>query len=168
MHSTRFGLVVLIGAASLALGAQAGAATAEMMDPKGNSMGRVTLTQTPNGVLLKAELRNLAPGGHGFHVHENGSCSPDFKAAGDHYNPTGAGHGLNHGGGSHAGDMPNIYAAADGTAVAEVMNAKISLSDGPSSVFDGDGSAIIVHEKPDTHGENAGAGGRVACGVIKK
>lgn len=168
MRLVRCGFALLIGATPLAISGHVAAATAEMKDTNGNSIGQVTLIQTPRGVLLKAELRELAPGGHGFHVHEKGSCSPDFKAAGGHFNPTGSGHGLNHSGGSHAGDMPNIYAAADGSVIAEVFNANISLSGGSSSVFDSDGSAIIIHAKPDTHGEKAGAGARVACGVIKK
>jgi Cu-Zn family superoxide dismutase len=168
MQLAKYGLILLLGATTLAVSGHVAAATADMMDTNGNSIGQITLIQTPKGVLLKAELRGLSPGGHGFHVHEKGSCSPDFRAAGGHFNPTGLGHGLNHGSGSHAGDMPNIYAAADGSAVAEVFNTKVSLSDGSSSVFDGDGSAIIIHAKPDTHGEKAGAGARVACGVIRR
>ena len=31
-----------------------------------------------------------------------------------------------------------------------------------------DGSAFIVHAKPDTYGSEAGAGDRVACGVIER
>ena len=167
MQLAKYELVLLLGFTSLAVSSHVAAATADMMDTNGNSIGQITLIQTPKGVLVKAELRDLTPGGHGFHVHEKGSCSPDFKAAGGHFNPTGSGHGLNHSSGSHAGDMPNIYATADGRAVAEGFNAKIGLSDGPSSVFDGDGSAIVIHAKPDTHGEKAGAGDRVACGVIR-
>ena len=168
MQLAKYGLVLLLGATSLAVSGHVAAATADMMDTNGNFIGQVTLIQTPKGILVKAELRDLTPGGHGFHVHEKGSCSPDFKAAGGHFNPTSSGHGLNHSSGSHAGDMPNIYAAADGSAVAEVFNAKITLSDGPSSVFDGDGSAMIIHAKSDTHGEKAGAGDRVACGVVRR
>ncbi len=33
-------------------------------------------------------------------------------------------------------------------------------------LFDDDGAAVIVHELPDSYGEAASAGGRVACGVI--
>lgn len=168
MQIAKYGLILLIGAKLFAISDRVAAATAEMMNTNGDSIGQVTLFQTPTGVLLKAELRNLPPGGHGFHVHEKGSCTPDFMAAGGHFNPTGVGHGLNDSSGSHAGDMPNIYAAEDGSAIAEVFNTKISLSDGPSSVFDSDGSAIVIHAKPDTHGEKAGAGGRAACGVIKR
>ena len=37
------------------------------------------------------------------------------------------------------------------------------------SVFDTDGSAIIVHEKPDSYGEQeTDTGDRIACGVIER
>ncbi len=35
-------------------------------------------------------------------------------------------------------------------------------------VFDSDGSSIIIHAKLDTCGAEAGAGDRVACGVITR
>ena len=144
------------------------AASAKMVDKNGKSVGSVNLTETPHGVLVKAELHGLPPGGHGFHIHEIGSCTPDFAAAGGHFNPDGKGHGVTQKDGMHAGDMPNIYVASDGTVTAEVFNTLVSISAGPSSIFDDNSSAIIVHEKPDTHLADAGAGGRIACGVIVK
>ena len=144
------------------------AAQAEMKGVDGKKLGTVTLIETPNGVLLLADLKGIPAGGHGFHIHEKGACTPDFKAAGGHYNPSGKGHGIKHGKGSHAGDMPNIYAAADGTVKAEVVNPKVTLGSGGNSLFDGNGSAVVIHAKPDTHGANPGAGGRIACGVITK
>ena len=142
-------------------------ATAVMQGPDGTDMGTVTLEQGPQGVLVTADLTGLAPGVHGFHIHETGSCSPDFSAAGDHFSLAGVEHGYMNPNGQHLGDMPNIYAAADGTARADVFNGAVTLADGAdNSVFDAGGSAIIVHEKGDTYGADAGAGGRVACGVI--
>lgn len=144
-------------------------AVATLKGPGGEDMGQVTLTQTAHGVLLSAEVSGLAEGGHGFHIHESGTCDPDFAAAGGHYNPAGSGHGFTSDGGPHAGDMPNIFANADGTARADVLNARVSLEDGAdATLFDDNGSAIIVHENPDTYGADAGAGGRVACGVIER
>ena len=148
------------------VGAQAIAA---MVGPDGSGMGLVTLTQTHHGVLVAAEVDGLAPGGHGFHIHTVGTCSPDFAAAGDHFNPGDVGHGYNNPAGVHAGDLPNIYADADGAARADYLTAAVTLdADMDHSLFDADGSAIIIHEKPDTYGEDAGAGGRVACGVITR
>ena len=144
-------------------------ATATMRGPGGADMGTVTLTQGPQGALVMADLSGLEPGAHGFHIHEVGTCSPDFSAAGDHFTLEGVEHGYMNPGGQHLGDMPNIYAAGDGTARADVFNTAITLAEGAdNSIFDSDGSAIIVHEKGDTYGADAGAGGRVACGVIEK
>lgn len=142
-------------------------ATATLSGPEGAPMGTVTLTQGPKGVLVSAGVEGLAPGPHGFHIHETGACAPDFKAAGGHYNPGGGGHGILDAGGYHAGDLPNIHAGAGGTAQADYFTADVTLADGAAnSVFDSDGSAIVIHENPDSYGADAGAGGRVACGVI--
>ena len=85
-------------------------ATATMRGPGGADMGTVTLTQGPQGALVMADLSGLEPGAHGFHIHEVGTCSPDFSAAGDHFTLEGVEHGYMNSGGQHLGDMPNIYA----------------------------------------------------------
>lgn len=143
-------------------------AVARMAGPDGAELGTVTIEQGPQGLIIAADVRGLSPGGHGFHIHETGSCEPDFSAAGGHFNPTGASHGARHGPDRHAGDLPNLYAAADGTARLDVFTDAATLHTGaPHSLFDADGSAIVIHERADTYGEDAGAGGRVACGVIR-
>ncbi len=143
-------------------------ATAHLVGPDGRTVGTVTLIEGPNGVLVQADVARLSPGGHGFHIHTVGACEPDFSAAGDHFNPGESGHGFMHEGGQHAGDLPNIYAAADGTARADFFTAAVTLTPGAeNSIFDADGSAIIIHAKPDSYGESAGAGDRFACGVIR-
>ncbi len=144
-------------------------ATATMAGPDGSPMGTVTLEQGPHGVLVSADISGLSPGGHGFHIHTVGTCTPDFSAAGGHFAPGERGHGFMYADGLHAGDLPNIYAAGDGTARADYFTALITLAaDGDTSVFDTDGSAFIVHAKPDTYQSEAGAGDRVACGVIER
>ena len=155
------GLSVLASTASCAATAQA-----VMKGPDGRAMGTVTLKQTPHGILISADMKGLSPGAHGFHVHAVGACGPNFKAAGGHFNPDGKGHGFTEKG-PHAGDNPNIFANAGGAVRADILNDRIALTKGPkNSLFDTDGSAIIVHAKADTYGEKPGAGGRVACGVI--
>ncbi len=164
-------LAVVVLGLTIARVAYAGEMTAgaNMVGPGGETLGTVTLTQTPQGALVAADLQGLAPGAHGFHIHETGSCDPDFKAAGGHFNAHGASHGYAHEGQPHAGDMPNVYAHADGTARADVLNALVTLEEGAAgSLFDGDGSAVIVHAKGDSYGDDAGAGDRVACGVIER
>ncbi len=165
LKTLAIGLLLSLLTSASALAADA---IAEMKGAGGETLGMVTLVETPQGVLLLADLKHLPPGGHGFHIHEKGACAPDFKAAGGHYNPAGNGHGIANAEGSHGGDMPNLYAAADGTVKAEVLNAKVTLGAGANSLFDGDGSAIVIHAAPDTHGADPGAGARIACGVIAK
>ena len=144
-------------------------AVADLVGRDGSNMGTVTLTQSPHGVLVAADVTGLEPGGHGFHIHAVGSCTPDFSAAGDHFNPENIGHGLNHPDGVHPGDMPNIYAGTDGRVRADYFTDAITLDAGADhTLFDADGSAIIIHEKPDSYGADPGAGARVACGVIQR
>ena len=150
-------------------------AEATLKSPSGNSMGTVTFRQAATGVLIMADVKGLSPGGHAFIIHEVGVCTPDFDAAGDHFNPTDAEHGFIHSawtrgesGAGHGGDLPNIYASSDGSARADFFTIGISLDMNQShSVFDDDGSAIIVHEHPDAYGdEESDTGNRVGCGVI--
>jgi Cu-Zn family superoxide dismutase len=169
MKTPTLAAAILAAAMAPAAALAEGAATATLTGPDGAAMGTVTLTAAPHGVLVSADVTGLAPGPHGFHIHETGACAPDFKAAGGHYNPAGAGHGLMHEGGHHAGDLPNIHANAEGAAQADYFTADVSFDEGAANtLFDADGSAIIIHENPDSYGEDAGAGGRVACGVIER
>ena len=152
-------------------------ATAALESPDGESIGSVTFRQEASGVLVMADLNGLSPGGHAFAIHEFGTCTPDFDAAGDHFNPDNVEHGfansvwrLGASGAGHSGDMPNIYAASDGSARADFFAFGFTLDDGEShSIFDSDGSAVVVHEKPDPYEEHeADTGLRVACGVIRR
>ena len=152
-------------------------ATAEavLASPDGSDMGTVTLTQGPAGVIVAADVQGLAPGGHAVSINAVGTCEPDFAAAGDHFDPEEGGHGFLHntwkkdqGGAPHGGDLPNLYANADGSARADFFTVGITLGTGVDhSVFDDDGSSIIIYEKADTYAEEHGAGSRVACGVIR-
>ncbi len=170
------GMILLVSRLSEADGPTVGlTAEATMVSPGGDAMGTVKFRQTGTGVLIMADLKGLTPGGHAFIIHESGSCPPDFSAAGDHFNPTDAEHGFIHsswkGGSSevHGGDLPNIYAASDGTGRADFFSVGVTLDDGTgNSVFDDDGSAIVVHERPDAYGEEeSDTGIRVSCGVIR-
>lgn len=143
-------------------------ATVAMTTTEGMSAGTVRFEATPNGVLIIADLKNLSPGEHGFHIHETGACKPDFSAAGDHFAPDGHEHGYANAKGSHAGDMPNIFVADDGTAKFHGFNSRITLDGDEASIFDEDGAALIIHADEDTYLSEAKAGSRVACGVIEK
>ena len=140
-------------------------ASAEMMNANGESVGAVTLRETPQGTLLHADLENLPAGAHAFHVHAVGVCEPPFKSAGGHFNPTGAKHGIGSAEGVHAGDMPNIHVPESGALEIEVLNTLLHLD---ALLFDEDGAAIVIHDGPDDYvTDPAGAAGpRIACGVI--
>lgn len=150
--------------------AQAQSAKAMMKDANGKDVGVVELMEAPDGVLLTAKLSGLPAGVHAFHVHAVGQCEPPFTSAKGHFNPEGKKHGLMAEGGHHAGDMPNIHVPASGELTIEVFNDEISLKkDEDETVFDADGSAIVIHAKGDDYkSDPAGdAGPRIACGVIQ-
>jgi len=170
-------IVVSVGAGYLyqTLPVHAQARTVQMTGPSGEDMGTINLSETKAGVLLAVNLKGLTPNGeHAFHVHEVGQCDGDknFTTAGGHYNPGGHSHGLKHPEGHHAGDMPNLKPDEKGEIANNIMNFKITLNDektgGRHTVFDEDGSSIIIHAGADDHmSQPSGAAGkRIACGVI--
>ncbi|MFL5345966.1 MAG: superoxide dismutase family protein [Hyalangium sp.] len=143
-------------------------AKATLKDAKGQSLGDVTLEQTPHGVLIKGTLSNLPAGTHAIHIHETGKCdAPEFKTAGGHFNPNKKTHGMMSPGGKHEGDLPNITSTQDGKAQFEFF-ATEGLT--VQSLMDADGSAIVVHAQGDDYKTDpaGNAGGRVACGVVSK
>lgn len=148
--------------------------TVKMMGVKGQDMGEIKMSETRAGVLLTLDLKGLTPEGeHAIHIHEVGKCDGDFTTAGGHYNPTEKSHGLKHPQGHHAGDMPNLKPDANGNIQAQVMNFSVTLApesdEKRASVFDADGSSIIIHAGADDHMSqpSGAAGGRIACGVIE-
>jgi Cu-Zn family superoxide dismutase len=144
-------------------------ANTQLKDSSGKAVGDVDLVQTPAGVLIKLQIKGLSPGEHAFHVHAVGKCEAPFESAGPHFNPGNHKHGMMAGEG-HAGDMPNLHVPQSGELSVEVVNFAISLDKGkPNSVFDNDGSALVVHAKADDYkSDPAGnAGDRIACGVIQ-
>lgn len=145
--------------------------------PESSISGEVLFTETGTGTMpmvkIVARIKGLEPNSvHGFHIHENGTCEPDFAAAGGHFDPGPFGKSdpdANHP--FHMGDMPNLKANSKGEAEVEAVTSRISLSPGPLSLFDSNGSAVIIHQNEDkgTTGVKDGSGGpRIACGVIAK
>ncbi len=139
-------------------------AVAILLATKGSKVeGRVTFTQTENGIHVRGEISGLKPGEHGFHVHEFGVWSPDGKAAGGHFNPAAQQHGEREASKRHIGDLGNIKANENGNAVIDFVDPHLTF-DGPHSII---GRGLVVHEKADDYGQPVGnAGGRVAVGVI--
>lgn len=132
--------------------------------------GELNFDVADGGVRIFGTVTGLPAGGqHGFHVHETGDCSaPDGSSAGGHFNPAGAPHGDRHGDGPHhAGDMPNLDVAADGSAAVDQVLAGLEIaSAGANDIV---GRAVIVHAQADDYATQptGNAGGRIACGVIE-
>lgn len=139
-------------------------ATLQSKDP--GVSGTVHFTQAPGGVHVVADLAGLKPGRHGFHLHENGVCTPpDYKSAGGHWNPGHAAHACMPTEPRHAGDMGNVTAGPDGTAHLDVVLTGVSFA-GDNSVV---GKAVVLHAgEDDCKSQPAGnSGDRLACGVVQ-
>lgn len=170
MKLTALPLVLLATAASAAA-----PLTTPLKGTNGAAAGQMTLTDTPNGVLIRIEATGLTPGWHGVHFHEKADCSDmaaGFKASGGHVHmTTPTVHGLLNPTANDMGDLPNIYAGADGHATAELFSPMVALREGTlrANLKDADGSAVVIHAKPDDYMTQpiGGAGDRVACASIK-
>lgn len=147
-----------------------------MKGSAGQDLGTIEMSETAAGVLLSLSLQGLTPNGeHAIHIHETGKCNGanGFKSAGGHFNPTSHSHGLKHPEGHHAGDMPNLKPNEAGKLTNQIMNFKVTLQTENhkkrSTVFDEDGSSIIIHAGADDHMSqpSGAAGGRIACGIIE-
>ena len=145
------------------------AAVATLTDGSGRTAGQAVLVQQGGGVRILLDVTGLPPGNKAVHFHDVGQCvGPSFNSAGRHFNPTQAEHGTKNPRGPHAGDLPDITVDASGRGHLEVTANRVSLKKGPASLLDGDGSAIVVHERSDDGrtDPDGGSGARIACGVL--
>ena len=147
-------------------------AMANFMSADGTEIGSVTLAQGDGAVTVSGELAGITPGEHGLHFHQTGDCDgvSGFESAGGHFNPTDHQHGLENPEGPHAGDLPNVTAAEDGTVAVDLTTDLISLTEGdPAYVFDDDGTALVIHADPDDNmtDPSGNSGDRVGCAVIE-
>ncbi len=169
-----FGALLLALFAGGALAQGAGTATAQLEDTDGNPVGDATFTEGPNGVTINANLQpgqqGVEPGEHGIHIHETGGISPDFEAAGEHFNPTSAQHGFNNSEGPHGGDLENMIVNDDGSASYTTTTDALTLSGGQNSILDSDGSALVIHQSADDYqtDPSGDSGDRVAAGIIRE
>jgi Cu-Zn family superoxide dismutase len=136
------------------------------LEPKSGSKvtGTVTFTKVGDEVQVVADIQNLTPGKHGFHIHEKGDCSAaDAASAGAHFNPTHQHHGGPMTPERHEGDLGNIEADASGKAHLD-WKGKLSLSGNDSII----GKSVVVHEKEDDlkTDPSGNSGSRIACGAI--
>lgn len=164
---------------AVAMLAAAGLARAELVVPMnqvdqtgvGPTLGTVTVTESPYGLVFTPALSGLTPGLHGFHVHQNPNCEPAEQngtmvpalAAGGHYDPESTGRHDFPWGDGHLGDLPALYVDADGNAGYPVLAPRLTLGDL-------EGRSLMVHAGGDNHADHpqplGGGGARVACGVF--
>jgi Cu-Zn family superoxide dismutase len=138
----------------------------------GKGIGTVLISGGTAGLVFTPQLTDMAPGVHGFHVHQNADCSAGMKdgktvpglAAGGHYDPANAGkHEGPHGKG-HLGDLPSLTVGADGKATTAVTAPRLKMADVK-------GRSLMIHAGGDNYADQpaplGGGGARVACGAIK-
>ena len=137
----------------------------------GKPLGTVRFIDSPAGLIVQPNLKGLAPGAHGFHVHVNPNCGPAMQdgkpvaalAAGGHYDPGDAKSHLGPHAGGHLGDLPALFVDARG-------NANGMMAAGRLKVADLKGRALVVHAGGDNYADKpaplGGGGARVACGVF--
>jgi superoxide dismutase, Cu-Zn family len=157
---------VLMVAAAAWAGGPVTKAVAVLSPTAGNKVaGTITFAKAEGGTRVTGKISGLAPGTHGFHVHEFGDCTAaDGASAGGHFNPTGEPHGAPKDAQRHVGDFGNIEAGPDGVANVDYLDSHAGL-EGASSVL---GRGVIVHANADDlkTQPTGNAGGRLACGVI--
>jgi Cu-Zn family superoxide dismutase len=161
-------------------------ARAKIQGPPGSGIeGEVTFVELKGnvpvpGVEIEARItgpaNRLTAGPHGLHIHENakGACVPPYESAGGHFDPGPSGNpdpDVNHP--FHLGDIPNLVVDKSGVGVMEATTSRITLSPGPLSIFDANGSVVVLHEKRDQGTSGApksgvSGGPRIACGVIEQ
>lgn len=130
--------------------------------------GTAQLYGNGSEVTISVALAGFEPGTHGVHLHMTGTCTPpDFTSAGGHLNPMGHQHGSENPAGAHLGDLPNATIGASGTGTVSAM-LRGTRDQAMSAVFDGDGTAVVVHAMADDYrtDPSGNAGSRVACGVL--
>jgi len=136
----------------------------------GDVKGTVFFEQAGSNVNVTGEISGLAPGQHGFHIHEFGDNTNGCTSAGPHFNPESKEHGGPDASVRHVGDLGNVQAGADGVAKINITDKQISL-DGAHSII---GRTVVVHADIDDFGvgghelskTTGNAGARLGCGVI--
>ncbi len=132
---------------------------------------------------VEMNVQGLSDGKHAVHIHETAACEPCSAARGHHdrrpfgqTRPDSAqsevpANDINHP--FHMGDLVNLEVRNAKGSMRHTTN-RITLSPGRLSLFDADGSAVIVHTGEDTYCDQeselkkgCAGGARDACGIIR-
>jgi Cu-Zn family superoxide dismutase len=154
-----------LGACATPSDAPSRATAVALLGSGGQQIGTVRMWETPGAVSFRVEANGLSVGRKGLHVHAVGRCdAPAFTTAGPHWNPATRKHGLANSEGPHAGDLPNVPVAANGTLRETVVLSGASFA----ALRDADGSAIVLHAKEDDNvtDPSGNSGDRIACAVL--
>jgi len=136
-------------------------------------VGRIVFKDTPSGLYVKLNFKNLPKGEHGFHIHENPNCEattddkgnvqPALKAGG-HYDPEKTGKHLGPNGKGHKGDLPVLNVGESGKVKTEFYMPYLSVKEIRER-------SVIIHRDGDNYQDEpqvlGGGGKRIACGIIR-
>jgi len=169
MNAKLLAAALILVSATAAEAKPGDSARAELKTAAGEARASAVLTEAKDGVNVEATATGMAPGTYAIHLHEKGACdAPGFTTAGAHWNPMMKAHGFDAPGGAHAGDLPNLDIGADGRGKISYLVKSASIMGGTSPVMDADGTAVVIHAKPDDYRSqpSGAAGDRIACGVV--
>ncbi len=126
--------------------------------------GTISFTQRGSKVWISGNFVELRPGAHSIYIHAVGNCSSaNAASAGPVWNVAGAAAG-----GKRTGDLPQLYAGTEGSAVLQTTTADLSVGTGaPNDVI---GHSVVVHGSldPDPKAEFGVRNDWLACGVIER
>lgn len=129
--------------------------------------GSVTIEDMEKEYKITADLKGLKPNSKfGFHVHQNGICEgPDYRTAGDHFNPHKKPHGRPDSNERHEGDLGNLVTNANGEAKQVLLVPKTEGDTFDQFV----NKSVLVHSGVDDlkSQPSGNSGTRIACGIIK-
>lgn len=172
-------LLAAVGLASVGAAAQQSASATLHACDGGAAIGTASFRERPSDegiklvdVEVQVEGSAMTEGPHAVHIHETAACDPCGAAQG-HFDP-GPNSNTNPDGNHpfHSGDLVNLAVDASGSGAMSTTTSRVTVSPGPLSILDEDGSALIVHVGADTYcpeGVAAGCAGgaRAACGIIE-